>query len=453
MKWNKVSLLSLCLIILLIAAACGNSGGSAGGTSSSGETSGSSGQSGGQSGGKSGDDVVHLKFWGGVPAEAGPQQVIDNWNKANPNIQVEYIRYVNDDAGNLKLDTALMTGQGVDLFVSYFVPRLEKRVNGGNALDLGQFSDYDIEAKIGEAVKDWQIDGKNYALPTTKKNFYIWLNKDALDEAGLPVPYDWTWEDVQVYAEKLTSEQRHGFLQTLTEFDYPMDGSVEARGGNVKPDGTSNLDDPYAKRYLEIMYEMMHNDKSTPAMGEQLANKMPVEAEFLKGNAGMFYAGNFIFRFANNLNDYPRDFQIAFAPLPKVTEDQEEYFLIGGVGDAISINAKSPYKEEAWEFLKWYADGGILPMAEGGRIPASKEIDQNAVSELLTKGAEGTYDLDSLRKVLFEDPRTTFELKLDQQVIDIRKEEYQKYLTKSQSLDETIDRIVNRHNEYLKQKK
>jgi multiple sugar transport system substrate-binding protein len=396
---------------------------------------------------------VQLKFWGGVPPESGPQAVIDNWNKENPNIQIEYVRYVNDDPGNLKLDTALMTGQGVDLFFSYFVPRLEKRVKSGNALDLGKFSDYSIENKIGPAAKDWQIDGKNYAVPTTKKNFYLWLNKQALDEVGLPVPYDWTWEDVQVYADKLKKGQRQGLLQTLAEFDYPMDGSIEAAGGNVKPDGTSNLDNPFAKKYLEIMFNMMHNQKSTPAMGEQMAKKMPVEAEFLKGNAGLFYAGNYIFRFSNNLKDYPRDFKIAFAPLPKVGKDQSQYKLIGGVGDALSINAASPHKEEAWKFLKWYADGGILPMAEGGRIPASKEVDSNAVSQLLTKGAEGTYDLDSMRKVLFDDKRETFELKLEQQVIDIRKEEYQKYFTKAQSLEETFDRIVKRHNEFLKQTK
>ncbi|TBL77657.1 ABC transporter substrate-binding protein [Paenibacillus thalictri] len=440
-KWSTVlSVLTACSLL----AACSSNGG----TNSSAPSAGT------QSGDKPKEaKVVKLKFWGGVPPEAGPQQVIDKWNKENPNIQVEYVRYVNDDPGNLKLDTALMTGQGVDLFMSYFVPRLEKRVRSGNALDLGQFSDYNIEAKIGPAAKDWQIDGKNYSIPTTKKNFFIWLNKQALDEVGLPVPTDWTWEDVQAYADKLKKGQRQGFLQTLTEFDYPMDGSIEGSGGNVKPDGTSNLGDPYAKKYLEIMYNMMFNQKSTPALGEQIANKMPTEAEFLKGNAGIFYAGSYIFRFSNNLKDYPRDFKIAFAPMPKVSKDQSQFKVLGGVGDALSINAASPYKEEAWKFMKWYADGGILPMAEGGRIPASKEIDKNAVSQLLTKGAQGTYDLDSMQKVLFDDNRETFELKLEQQVIDIRKEEYQKYFTKAQSLDETINRIVKRHNDYLTQKK
>ncbi|TBL77659.1 ABC transporter substrate-binding protein [Paenibacillus thalictri] len=396
---------------------------------------------------------VQLKFWGGVPPESGPQQVIDNWNKEHPDIQVEYVRYVNDDPGNLKLDTALMTGQGVDLYVNYYVPRLEKRVKAGNALDLSTMKDYDVDAKIGAEAKDWKIDSKYYAIPTKKNNYFMWLNKDAFDQAGIPIPTEWTWEDLQAYAKKLKQGDRWGMLQTLLEFDYPMDGSIEGSGGNVKADGSSNLADPNAKRYLEIMYNMMHVDMTTPTMGEQISKKMPVEAEFLKGNSGIFYGGDWIFRFANNLKDYPHNFKIAFAPLPKVSANQTGFKSMGGVGDAISINSASQHKEEAWQFLKWYADGGMLPMAMGGRVPASSAIDQSAVLKLLTTGAEQTYDNESLKKVLFDPKKVTFQLKLDQQVIDARKEEYQKYFTKTQSLDATMDRIVKRHTDFLQQNK
>lgn len=33
------------------------------------------------------------------PLESGPQEAVDAWNKANPNIKLEYVRYVNDDVG------------------------------------------------------------------------------------------------------------------------------------------------------------------------------------------------------------------------------------------------------------------------------------------------------------------------------------------------------------------
>jgi len=447
MKRTNLIVALLCVVLLFVFTAC-SGGGSGNGNQGSGSKSaaGSSGESGSSAGGK--QETVHLKLWGGVPAEAGPQEVIDNWNREHPNIQVEYVRYVNDDDGNLKLDTALMTGQGVDLYVSYYVPRLEKRVKAGKALDLTGM-DYDIDGMIGQHAQDWKIDGKYYAIPTKLNNYFFWLNQDALNEAGLSVPGDdWTWEDVREYAKAMAKEGRYGLVQTLNEFDFPMDGAIAAAGGNVKPDGTSNLDEPYAVKYLEIMYNMMHVDKTTPPMGEQLATKMPAESMFLSGEAAMFYAGDWIFRFSNNMKDYPRDFHITFAKMPKIAADQPGFKIMAGVGDAISINPDSPHVEEAWEFLKWYADGGMLPMAKGGRVPASKNVDRQEVLKLLTYGAEGTYDEEALFHVLFSE-KEEFQLNLEQQVIDIRKEEYQKYFTNAQSLEETVDRIVQRHNQFL----
>jgi len=69
---------------------------------------------------------VKLTMWGGIPPESGPQAVVDTWNAEHPDIQVEYVRFVNDDEGNLKPDTAMMTGQDFDLFVNYMISQASK---------------------------------------------------------------------------------------------------------------------------------------------------------------------------------------------------------------------------------------------------------------------------------------------------------------------------------------
>ena len=159
-----------------------------------------------------GEEVITLQFWGGVPAEAGPQEVVDNWNETHPNIQVEYQRFVNDDAGNRKLNTALQTGQNVDLFMHYAVNTLQERVNSNLVLDLSQFDDYDIESKMGEIAEEWKLDGKYYAVPTKNSASIILLNQDALEQEGLPIPEEWTWNEFREYAKKLTNEDRLGFI-------------------------------------------------------------------------------------------------------------------------------------------------------------------------------------------------------------------------------------------------
>ncbi|MDQ1913901.1 extracellular solute-binding protein [Paenibacillus sp. GD4] len=401
--------------------------------------------------GEASKKVVNLTMWGGVPAENGPQKVVDEWNAKNPDIQVKYERFVNDDAGNLKLDTALVSGQSVDLFVNYSLSMLSSRVTAKKALDLSTFKDYNIEEKIGPMSNDWKVDGKFYGVPTTKSRNIVWLNKNALDEAGLPVPPpDWTLNDLQTYAQKLKKDKRWGYLIHLSGVTGLMDGPIDAKG-YVKADGTSNLDTPDTRKVFETYFNMMHTDKSMVPLGEQLTTKMPVETSFLKGESAMLGAGEFIFRTANNLKDNPRDFKIAFTLPPRVSDDKD-YRYLGGLGDVISINSNSPNKEAAWKFLKWYADGGMLPMAPGGRMPASKDANYTEALKLLVGENGGTYDLDSLNKVMAAQT-PMYNTKLPQQVMDIRREEYEKYFLKAQSLDDMMKSIVKRHNDYISKNK
>lgn len=397
-------------------------------------------------------DPVKLTMWGGVPPEAGPQEVIDAWNAEHPDIQVEYVRYVNDDDGNLKLDTAMITGQDVDLFVNYTLSQTSKRVESNLALDLSQFDDYNIDEKMGPDAEGWKINGKYYGMPTTKSAFFVALNKDALDAAGLPVPKDWTWDELREYAKKLKVGNNYGFIQNMEPFVDPID-SVLSQEGYTKADGTSNLDHPLVKKWLETLNVMMKEDKTTPPLGEQLTSKMPVEQVFLSGEVPMLNIGAWLLRSSNNFTDFPRDFTIAFAQVPRLTDSADSYVTRGGLGDYISINAKSKKQAEAWEFLKWYADGGMAPMAAGGRLPASKDADQDEALNNLLGDKKGTYDLDSLMHVMFEDKTPTYVRSLPQEVMDMRAQEYEKYFLNAQSLDQTLEAMVNRHNTFLKEGK
>lgn len=394
-----------------------------------------------------GNDTITLKFWGGVPIDAGPQTVIDKWNDANPEVQVEYVHYANDERGNLMLDTALYSGKEVDLYTTYILPQLKQRVNAGVALNLNHFEDYNNEEKMGPAVLDWKIDDSYYALPTKKNYFLILLNKDLLDEVGLPVPQDWTMETLREYALKLKGPNRWGLLQFESVLPYPLDGAMEAEG-YVNEDGTSNLDHPYVHEYFTHLYEMMYVDKTMPPLGEQLANKMPVDMMFLNEEAAMLFGGEWVLRYLQNKEISESRFTVAFAPIPKLSAEQEDYQNIGGLGDAISIHPNSPYQKEAWEFLKWYADEGMYPMAAGGRLPASKDADMEKAMALLLEGNEGRYHEESLISLL-NGEHTTIQLPLDQELREFIKKEYEDFFLNNQTLEEFVRSIVDFHNWYL----
>jgi len=450
---SKTFLLAACLLLVIgITAACsGGSGSGSGNVNGTEASAGASGQhQGSNEGSKEGErEPVKLTMWGGVPPESGPQAVVDAWNAEHPDVQVEYVRFVNDDDGNLKLNTALLTGQDVDIFVNYTLTQLKDRIAAGVALDLSRFNDYDIDAKMGPDAAQWKIDGKYYGIPTKKNAFFVALNKDMLDAANLSVPKDWTWDEMRAYAQQLTRDGVYGWLQHMEPFMDPMDSVLE-RVGYTKEDGTSNLDHPMIRHWLETLYAMMHEDKSTPPLGEQLTTQMPVDSMFLNGEAAMLNIGEWLFRSSNNMTDFPRDFTIAFAPVPRLFEDKADFINRGGLGDFVSINAKSPHVEEAWEFLKWYADGGMAPMAAGGRLPASKDADMETAMQNLLGDVADTYDMESLEYVLYGYDAPTYVRDVPNQVIDLRAQEYEKYFLKEQSVDQTIQNMVDKHNDFLK---
>ncbi|WJH33956.1 extracellular solute-binding protein [Paenibacillus sp. CC-CFT747] len=152
---------------------------------------------------------VSLKFWGGVPPESGPQQVVDKWNKEHPDIQVEYIRYVNDDTGNLKLETALLSKtETPDLFMTYADERITKRVQAGMTEPLDDLiakSGFDLNGVIG-ADRIFKYDNKIHYIPASRSIGAIMINKTALEEAGEKLPVSWTWDEFAALAKKLTKE-------------------------------------------------------------------------------------------------------------------------------------------------------------------------------------------------------------------------------------------------------
>ncbi|HEY4391938.1 MAG TPA: extracellular solute-binding protein [Paenibacillus sp.] len=431
--------LALLVALPLALAGCGGKGGSnqMEGTNSPGAST-------------ANNDPIKLTLWGAVPSENGPQEVVDNWNKQNPDIQVEYVRFVNDDAGNLKLDTALISSQPVDMYVNYDYSLYEKRIKAGNALDLSKLTDYDVDAKMGEGAALWTVDDKYYGLPTQKGLSFVWLNKDMLDAKGLPIPTEWGLDEFRDYAAKLKSDHVWGLAQSDYYFNVPINGSMQKHSLQLtKADGTSAFDNPLTVKTLQVYSDMMFTDKSLMPHAEQITSKPALDQMFVKGETAMLFSTNQIFRTTNNIQEFPRTFKVAAAPAPKVNKDQADYINAGGLGDVISINPSTKHQEAAWKFIKWYADEGMLPMAAGGRVPSSKDFPVDEAVALMFKGVEDTYDLDSIKRVMFGDLSLGLS-RLDRKTGTEQQAIYDKVFTQKLTPEEGAKELARVHNENLK---
>lgn len=409
-------------------------------------------------------ETVTLRMWGGVPAEAGPQKVCDDFNELykDKGIQVEYERFVNDETGNLKLETNLLSGTGVDLYMTYTQDVLSKRAGGNMALDLSELVErdgFDLNQYFGSMSEAYYIDGKPYSIPTKLDQYGIVLNKDMFDEAGIEIPTEWTYDEFREIAKKLTKgegqDKVYGmFWNSQQDLTYLFSYLVaQTNGGDPMylSETETSFMDPVVVKTVDLINNMMNVDKTSPTHTDSMTQKLSQEGMFLTGKSAMT-VGPWMVRSVKDKENYPHDFTTAFAPYPVVEEGQRN-FTQGGYGDHLCINPKSEYIEEAWEFAKWYATEGMLPVVEGGRVPASNTYDPEVVAKAFLSGAEDHIDLDSTMKVLITPVDNYAVPSITNRIAEVKKvaiEELEGIFIGEQTVEEGLQKAKERGDELLK---
>lgn len=409
-------------------------------------------------------EAVILRMWGGVPPEAGPQAACDNFNELykDKGIQVEYERFVNDDTGNLKLETNLLSGTGVDIYVTYTPDVLVKRAGGNMALDLTELMARDgmvMTDIFGSMAEAYYVDGKPYSIPTKLDQYGIVLNKDMFDAAGIEVPTEWTYDEFREIAKKLThgegQEKVYGmFWNSQQDLTYLFQYLVaQTNGGDpmyLSKTETSFMD-PTVVKTVDLVNSMMNVDLTSPTHTDSMTQKLSQEGMFLTGKSAMTI-GPWMVRSIKDKATYPHDFTTAFAPYPVVAEGQRN-FTQGGYGDHLCINPKSEYVEEAWEFVKWYANEGMLPVVEGGRIPAANTYDAEQVAKAFLEGAEDHIDMQTAMDVLITPVDNYAVPSITNHVAEIKKiaiEELEKTFIGEQTVEEGMAQAKERADALLK---
>jgi len=393
-KWSKRLLSLLLAVALLAASGCSYSLSEKGDKSSN------------------PSEMKTLRIWGGVPPDAGPSRMADEFNKEykDKGISVEYNYFVNNQAGNQRMETILLSGDNIDAYFTYTTSLLEKRSMSNMALDLTPFINrdhIDMSGYFGGSVNSYYVNGKPYSIPTKLDQYGITINKDKFDEAGIPIPKEWTYQEFREIAKKLSKgtgkDRTYGmFFCTQQDITYPITYILpRSLGGDAlyKNGGKStNFDSPVVYDMVSLVNDMMNVDHSAPTHIESVTQKLTQESMFLTGKCAMTI-GPWIIRSVKDQKTYPHTFTTAFVPYPVENKNSKNYTQ-GGLGDFLSISPNTRYPSETWEFLKWYATKGMIYMVEGGRIPAYKEFDTQTVTNLLLKGGENLIDAETAKNVL-----------------------------------------------------
>jgi multiple sugar transport system substrate-binding protein len=165
-------------------------------------------------------------------------QLIQEFEQANPNVTVEVVYNGDDQNGKIQADIA--AGVTPDLIQTSF-DSLEYAVHNYGVQDLNSIAD---PAELAEHLKGFypaalevaKVDGKLYGLPYTFSTPVLFYNAALFKEAGLdPNDPPTTWDEVKEYAQAIADKtDAEGFsLGGMATSDWLIQGLFKSNGGGV----------------------------------------------------------------------------------------------------------------------------------------------------------------------------------------------------------------------------
>ncbi|MCM3412712.1 extracellular solute-binding protein [Metabacillus litoralis] len=409
------------------------------------------------------EEAVTIKFHThGNEASYNWEKTITAFEEEYPNIDVDLV--ILSEKGDTqeatqKLDLAAASGEQLDVLMFSDPASYAQRVALGMVAPIDEFIEEDGYTLSEEYKVDTKIDDSYYALPGKFNPWYVLMNKNHLDEAGLEVPTDWTWDEYMEYAKKLTTDEHYG-----TYFHGPQGGgwmefmklalaSEEDNTEFVKADGTSNFDSPLFKKTLEMRAQMELEDKSSVPYTDIISQKLHYRNQFFGQDASTILIGSWMNTELGGTDQFPLDFNVAVAPYPK-NEAGDEGGYTPVTTDFMSVAANSEHKKEAYTFIRWYTTEGQL--VQGKNVPSWNGVSDDELGSIIDGILAGTatpekVDRDSLVNVLknAKSSKIIPPVAYQAELYKVVNEEYEKLILGEQDIDATLKATQERAQEII----
>lgn len=298
------------------------------------------------------------------------QVVVDAFEAANPDVDVEIIDTQSDEYDN-KL-TVMLAGGDSDPDV-IFVKNAETQTSmkeKGQLLSLDEFvkadgTDMSLYGDVAELLK---MDGSQYTLPFRKDWYVLYYNKDLFDKAGEAYPSDdMTWEEYEALAGKMTSGE--GSSKVYGSHNHTWMALVS--NWAVQDGKNTLMAEDYS--FLQPYYEQavrMQDEGILQSYANLKTGSIHYISVFEQQQCAMLPMGSwFIGTLIKDKNDGKYDFNWGVTRIPH-PEGVEAGTTVGSV-TPVGINAKTDVPELAWKFIK-FATGeeGAGILADTGTFPA-----------------------------------------------------------------------------------
>lgn len=406
-------------------------------------------------------EKVNLRFVSWLTAHKDlDQKVAEAYMKDHPDINITFDYYGDMTATEYykKVDLMVMGGEEMDILMASAFPEHAQRAGSGAYLPLEEFFEKEgIKPEDAYSIVQ-KVNGSMYGIPGDLKSWFVLLNKNYLDEAGLPVPsVDWTWDDYRDYATKLTqgdgASKRYGsYFHSWDHYDYMGMWSNYPDNPMFNADMSAvNFDHPMFKEWLQFRHDLEQTDKSQVPFADVKSMNMNYRDKFFNGQIAMLPIGSFIVPELDDQDKYPHEFVTTFAPIPAWKDAEpgttytESHFY--------SISKTSKHPQEAYDFIRFYTTEGMR--IRGISVSAEKGVDKMEFMNMQID--EPKYvDVEALEKVM-NNPAwkdnvyqnvPPYNKEMSQMMVD----ECSKFLLGTDSLDSVIESMMKNGTQMMKDK-
>lgn len=313
--------------------------------------------------------------------DGGMQAVVDEWNKANPDIQVKltkpsgtgytlYNKLITNNKAGTNPDVTEVEYQALPaLIANKVVVPIDKYVG-----DLsGDFSK--------STLAQVQFEGKTYGVPQNVCPMVFFYRKDIWDSLGLTPPK--TWDEYAADAAKIHAADPKKYIGNFTAADPGwFAGLAQQAGANWwKASGdewTVAIDDAASKKVADYWGGLVSQGVVSPEPNWSAQWNTDMNNGTLVGWVSAQWAPNQLPSIAKDTAG-----KWEAAPLPAWTAGDDTVGIWGGETEAVTANSKHP--AEAAKFVKWMNSSkeGVASLIKNVQVfPAS--LSNQSAPELQT---------------------------------------------------------------------
>lgn len=345
--------------------------------------------------------TIRFTTWGSPASNKVYQDVVDEFEKKNPDIKVE-LMMLPWSAYHRKILIMFAAGSKLDvmrLANSYFPQCMEK----GALLPLDEYiqkdkKEIDPDDFYSEALMGGKgDDGRLYGLPVDIAGWALYYNRGLFDKAGLSYPdRSWTWDTLLDVAKKLTKDldgdgriDQYGVYvkvkMGVIELLAGQSGATILNGDNSK----STFNTPEGRSVIQLLSDLIIEHKVVPPP-EFRADQNVWAAQ--KVAMVLLMRGD-VTGFRQSLA-----FDWDVGPVPKWPGKDPRALIVGGFNPWV-ISSKTELPEESWRFLKYLTGReASANMAKTGRfVPARKSIAESPAFLDTGPPENNVYFLDLIR--------------------------------------------------------